>query len=134
MRDLFKCVPYSTPDRLNLILKQATDAAHTIGDSYLVDIPGFENCSDDFKLDLDFITKFSYQADKLKSTKFPKVDLILMPEEKFCCDNLIKIDIRFATVKMYTKEDVRHGRSYHGRCKRCKNKFYYSFISNGLSL
>ena len=99
LSDLYKCTPYNTPNRLNLILSQATDAMHLLDNGYEIDIPGFENCTGDFEITIVFIAKFSEHASKLQLTKLPKHDIVVMPSKRFCCNELIKMPSRYATVK-----------------------------------
>ena len=55
LSDLFRCTPCNAPNRLNLILSQATDAIHLLDTGYEIDIPGFENCTGDLEINIDFL-------------------------------------------------------------------------------
>ena len=125
LTDLYTGVPHHTPQRYKFIHSLLADAFHSLREGYVVDVPGFDvddgrtlKTMDD--ITPDFIAAYNEHAHKFKSKFTPNKCHVFMPSELFCCGKSIKMNVRYATVKVYHVDSVEEARSYHGTCKSCK--------------
>lgn len=106
LTDLYNGVPHHTPQRYKFIHSLLADAFHSLRESYVVDVPGFDvddgrtlKTMDD--ITPDFIAAYNEHAHKLKLKFTPNKCHFFMPSELFCCGKSIKMNVRYATVKVY---------------------------------
>ena len=59
--------------------------------------------------------------------------IILVPAIEKCCGTRLQIDPRFSSPMVYTSNGTLVGAMFHGQCKACKRRYYYSFseVFNG---
>ena len=53
--------------------------------------------------------------------------IILVPPIEQCCGTRLQIDPRFSSRMVYTCNGTLVGAMFHGQCKACKTRYYYSF-------
>ena len=59
--------------------------------------------------------------------------IILVPPIEKCCGTRLQMDPRFSSPMVYTCNGTLVGAMFHGQCKACKRRYYYSFseVFNG---
>ena len=59
--------------------------------------------------------------------------IILVPPIEQCCGTRLQIDPRFSSPMVYTCNGTLLGAMFHGQCKSCKTRYYYSYseVFNG---
>ena len=126
--------PLNTPNRYQHISNDiASILQHTNGEFEYVDIDVGANDIPFFEPTPDIVL---HMASILPKSTFPQERIndfslgVILPSEKYCCDRPIRIDSRPANVKIYGLEGIRNTIYYHGNCRVCKMKHYYSYCEN----
>ena len=131
--DIYDAVPLRTPKRIAVIYEFTSKILENekfSGCDVLVDVHD-ENLFQDqlFELSMENIARLEQNIPKLNHFSDLRKSLpkILIPTEYYCCSSMLNIVPSYATLKLYTSDDVLEAYSYHSKCKKRKLVYCHGF-------
>ena len=68
-----------------------------------------------------------------KDVALPVHDIVLLPAASFCCGSKLRLDPRYSTVAIFTRNEKLSCRYFHSTCRTCKTSYYYNYCElNGV--
>ena len=123
-----------TPKRLQVIYELAKQIDEEVKQvkptnyEIIVDIHDelpYENSN--FVLNMDNISRLEQNIPGVETEFLSKKLRVLLPSEYFCCGVILKLRHMYATLTLYTEDNVMKAHSYYAKCKKCKWVYYHGY-------
>ena len=134
LSELFKSIPYHTPNRITLIHEFANVIWNSIKDvcckkCCVINVSNesdYNKCSE-FVLSIENIMKIHQDIPIINHAFDIDFDNIILPQIYFCCSKILKIIPYYASLPLYTTRGLKKCRLYHSKCSVCKTNYYPGF-------